>query len=112
MFLKGISPKNIIGEGIHTQNLFHVDNYLNCNALDILDRSGIGYFRSWLLKLQLYLDIHIYMSYLRTTVAILLIPVKYLSHLYCFSLSMQGTAHLSNMHLACGNRAPFPIATC
>ena len=59
-----------IGKGMRTQNLFHVDNYLNCNALDILDRSGIGYLRSWLFKLQLYLDIHIYMSYLRTTVAI------------------------------------------
>ena len=68
----------------------HVDNYLNCNALDIPDRSGIGYSRSWLLKLQLYLDIHIYMSYLRTTVAILLIPVQYLSNLYCSHYQCKG----------------------
>ena len=59
-----------IGEGMHTQNLFHVDNYLNCIALDILDRSGIGYLRYW--------DI----------------------------------LFLTIMHLACGNRAPVPIASC
>ena len=41
-------------------------------------------------------------TYWRTTVAVLFVPVKYLSTIYYFSLSMQGSAHLSNMHFACG----------